>query len=270
MSKAERLNERVSELLAAAVQRVLEAVRDTVREYEEKSAHTQRENERLRRRVHELQERLDRDTAVSHITAQLTVSSPPNSSVQKKPPCCRPEDMMPSRDKPCFKEEPPNEGQSALFPAEIKTETEQSDYPGAEEPVLEPVLQNNFFPCAHLQSQAHQNEADFPAVVPVPQQCNNADTLDTFVEHFPFEEDSWRQQTRDERHFCLLSGNVSKLERLNCRVMKLLTAAVQEVLEAVKETVSEYQEKTSRTQRENERLRLKLQDALKSLEKERE
>lgn len=63
MSKAERLNERVSELLAAAVQRVLEAVRDTVREYEEKSARTQMENERLRRRVHELQEQLDRDTA---------------------------------------------------------------------------------------------------------------------------------------------------------------------------------------------------------------
>ncbi|MCI4383943.1 hypothetical protein PGIGA_G00032420 [Pangasianodon gigas] len=66
------------------------------------------------------------------------------------------------------------------------------------------------------------------------------------------------------------SSNVSKLERLNCRVVKLLTAAVQEVLEAVRETVSEYQEKTARTQRENERLRLKLQDALKKLEKERE
>ncbi|KAF4084641.1 hypothetical protein AMELA_G00108310 [Ameiurus melas] len=48
------------------------------------------------------------------------------------------------------------------------------------------------------------------------------------------------------------SSNVSKLERLNCRVVKLLTAAVQEVLEAVRETVSEYQEKTARTQRENE------------------
>ncbi|KAI5618069.1 zinc finger and SCAN domain-containing protein 2 [Silurus asotus] len=66
------------------------------------------------------------------------------------------------------------------------------------------------------------------------------------------------------------SGNVSKLERLNCRVVKLLTAAVQEVLEAVRETVSEYQEKAARTQRENERLRLKLQETLKKLEKERE
>lgn len=143
---------------------------------------------------------------VSHITAQLTVSSPPASLVQKKPSCCRPEDMIPSRDKPCFKEEPPNEGQSALFPAEIKTETEQADYPGAEEPVLEPVLQNTFLPCAHLQSQAPQNETDFPPVVPVLSQCNNADNLDTFVEHFPFDEDGWRQQSRDERHFCLLCG----------------------------------------------------------------
>lgn len=66
MSKAERLNERVSELLTAAVQRVLEAVRDTVQEYEEKSAKTQRENERLRRRVQELQDQLDRDSAGTH------------------------------------------------------------------------------------------------------------------------------------------------------------------------------------------------------------
>ncbi|XP_007239373.2 zinc finger protein with KRAB and SCAN domains 5 [Astyanax mexicanus] len=64
--------------------------------------------------------------------------------------------------------------------------------------------------------------------------------------------------------------NVSKLERLNTRVSKLLTVAVHEVLEVVRETVSEYQEKTARTQRENERLRLKLRDALEQLEKERE
>ncbi|GAA6092055.1 zinc finger protein with KRAB and SCAN domains 3-like [Tachysurus ichikawai] len=53
---------------------------------------------------------------------------------------------------------------------------------------------------------------------------------------------------------------MSKVERLNARVSRLLTAAVQEVLEAVRETVSEYQEKTARTQRENERLRRKLQE----------
>ncbi|XP_007235941.2 zinc finger protein 112 [Astyanax mexicanus] len=53
---------------------------------------------------------------------------------------------------------------------------------------------------------------------------------------------------------------MSKVERLNARVAKLLTVAVQEVLEAVRETVSEYQEKTARTQRENERLRKKLHE----------
>lgn len=53
---------------------------------------------------------------------------------------------------------------------------------------------------------------------------------------------------------------MSKLERLNARVAKLLTGAVHEVLEVVKETVSEYQEKTARTQRENESLRRKLQE----------
>ncbi|KAK3528958.1 hypothetical protein QTP70_014134 [Hemibagrus guttatus] len=53
---------------------------------------------------------------------------------------------------------------------------------------------------------------------------------------------------------------MSKVERLNARVSKLLAVAVQEVLEAVRETVSEYQEKTARTQRENERLRRKLQE----------
>lgn len=53
---------------------------------------------------------------------------------------------------------------------------------------------------------------------------------------------------------------MSKLERLNVRVAKLLSEAVQEVLEVVKETVSEYQAKTVRTQRENERLRRRLQE----------
>lgn len=51
---------------------------------------------------------------------------------------------------------------------------------------------------------------------------------------------------------------------------KLLTAAVGEVLDLVRETVSEYHEKTSRTQQENERLRQRLRDALGSLESERE
>ncbi|KAM8837866.1 uncharacterized protein AB9W97_002847 [Spinachia spinachia] len=57
-----------------------------------------------------------------------------------------------------------------------------------------------------------------------------------------------------------LACRMSKLERLNARVAKLLTEAVHEVLGVVKETVSEYQEKTARTQRENESLKRKLQE----------
>ncbi|KAL2078728.1 hypothetical protein ACEWY4_026413 [Coilia grayii] len=56
----------------------------------------------------------------------------------------------------------------------------------------------------------------------------------------------------------------TKIDRLNERVSRLLTAAVNEVLELVRDTVSEYQEKTSRTQRENERLRKRLRNSLKS------
>ncbi|XP_023126287.2 zinc finger protein 16-like [Amphiprion ocellaris] len=61
---------------------------------------------------------------------------------------------------------------------------------------------------------------------------------------------------------------MSKLERLNARVAKLLTEAVQEVLEVVKETVSEYQAKTARTQRENESLRRRLQELQDRIPKE--
>ncbi|XP_056286569.1 zinc finger protein 16-like [Pseudoliparis swirei] len=53
---------------------------------------------------------------------------------------------------------------------------------------------------------------------------------------------------------------MSKIERLNARVEKLLSKALQEVLEVVKETVSEYQEKTTRTQRENQSLKRRVQE----------
>ncbi|MFT7819313.1 zinc finger and BTB domain-containing protein 14-like isoform X1, partial [Arapaima gigas] len=49
-------------------------------------------------------------------------------------------------------------------------------------------------------------------------------------------------------HLRIESRRMSKIERLNARVAKLLAVAVHEVLEVVKETVSEYQEKTARTQ----------------------
>ncbi|XP_071318115.1 uncharacterized protein [Trachinotus anak] len=61
---------------------------------------------------------------------------------------------------------------------------------------------------------------------------------------------------------------MSKLERLNARVAKLLTEAVQEVLEVVKETVSEYQQKTVRTQRENESLKRRVQELQDKITKE--
>ncbi|XP_051967953.1 zinc finger protein 510-like [Xyrauchen texanus] len=63
---------------------------------------------------------------------------------------------------------------------------------------------------------------------------------------------------------------MSKLEHLNAKVAKLLTVAVHEVLEIVKETFTQHQEKTARTQRENERLREKLREALDKLAKERD
>ncbi|XP_038847504.1 zinc finger protein 2-like isoform X1 [Salvelinus namaycush] len=61
---------------------------------------------------------------------------------------------------------------------------------------------------------------------------------------------------------------MSKIERLNARVAKLLTVAVHEVLEVVKETVSEYQEKTARTQRENLSLRRRLQELQEKMKRE--
>lgn len=61
---------------------------------------------------------------------------------------------------------------------------------------------------------------------------------------------------------------MSKIERLNDRLAKLLTQAVQEVLELVKETVSEYQQKTVRTQRENASLKRKLQELQSTISKE--
>ncbi|CAK6970990.1 zinc finger protein 596-like [Scomber scombrus] len=59
---------------------------------------------------------------------------------------------------------------------------------------------------------------------------------------------------------------MSKIDRLNARVGKLLFKAVQEVLEVVKETVSEYQEKTARTQRENQSLKRRLLELQEKLQ----
>lgn len=70
------------------------------------------------------------------------------------------------------------------------------------------------------------------------------------------------------QRFTVLSLKMSKIERLNARVSRLLTTAVHEVLEVVKDTVSEYQEKTARTQRENERLQRRLQELQQKFDRE--
>ncbi|KAF3704440.1 Zinc finger protein 41 -like protein [Channa argus] len=59
MTKIERLNTRVEKLLSKAVQEVLEVVKDTVLEYQEKAARTQRENQSLKRRLQELQDKIN-------------------------------------------------------------------------------------------------------------------------------------------------------------------------------------------------------------------
>ncbi|XP_028287843.1 zinc finger protein 239-like [Parambassis ranga] len=59
MSKVDRLNARVEKLLSKAVLEVLDVVRETVSEYQEKIARTQRENQSLKRRLQELQEKMN-------------------------------------------------------------------------------------------------------------------------------------------------------------------------------------------------------------------
>ncbi|KAM3592015.1 uncharacterized protein V6R79_011559 [Siganus canaliculatus] len=65
MTKLERLNARVAQLLTEAVHEVLQLVKETVTEYQEKTARTQRENISLKRKLHELQDKITREnTAV--------------------------------------------------------------------------------------------------------------------------------------------------------------------------------------------------------------
>ncbi|KAF7645322.1 hypothetical protein LDENG_00206650 [Lucifuga dentata] len=73
MSKLERLNARVAKLLTVAVQEVLEVVKDTVSEYQEKAARTQRENESLKRRLQELQDKITREAASASQSATASL-----------------------------------------------------------------------------------------------------------------------------------------------------------------------------------------------------
>lgn len=59
MSKVDHLNVRVEKLLSRAVQEVLEVVRETVLEYQERNSRTWRENQSLKRRLQELQENIN-------------------------------------------------------------------------------------------------------------------------------------------------------------------------------------------------------------------
>lgn len=59
MAKIERLNVRVEKLLSKVVQEVLDVVKETVCEYQEKTARTQRENQSLKRKLQELQDRIN-------------------------------------------------------------------------------------------------------------------------------------------------------------------------------------------------------------------
>lgn len=77
MSKVERLNARVAKLLTAAVNEVLEVVKETVSEYQDKTARTQRENESLKRRIHELQDMVQRqEPGVTTLTVTTDKKTP--------------------------------------------------------------------------------------------------------------------------------------------------------------------------------------------------
>ncbi|KAF7659522.1 hypothetical protein LDENG_00296160 [Lucifuga dentata] len=89
MSKIERLNARVAKLLSKAVQEVLEVVRETVWEYQEKTARTQRENQSLKRRLQELQDKINAESnrIVPHISPashQAEVELEPTEQKQKE------------------------------------------------------------------------------------------------------------------------------------------------------------------------------------------
>ncbi|KAG9350032.1 hypothetical protein JZ751_026385 [Albula glossodonta] len=86
MSKLERLNARVAKLLTVAVHEVLDVVRETVSEYQEKTARTQRENESLRRRLQELQDKLKRANTGTCLTEQQHPEQETSSSLRQQDP----------------------------------------------------------------------------------------------------------------------------------------------------------------------------------------
>ncbi|KAG7492195.1 hypothetical protein MATL_G00011910 [Megalops atlanticus] len=216
MSKIERLNARVSKLLTVAVQEVLEVVRETVSEYQEKTARTQRENERLRRRLQELQDKVTRVN-----TAEQSAAFPVSGVKALKQQ---------------------QEWSSSLQQDTELTLTEEKRELTEEQRTREREEDRSGLELDHLA----ESEID----------CDIARCFIHSLRQVNVPLETYGVVERKPKG----SSRMSKIERLNARVSKLLTVAVQEVLEVVRETVSEYQEKTARTQRENERLRRRLQE----------
>uniref|UniRef100_A0A4W4HHN9 C2H2-type domain-containing protein n=1 Tax=Electrophorus electricus TaxID=8005 RepID=A0A4W4HHN9_ELEEL len=228
MSKVERLSDRVTKLLTVAVHEVLEVVRETVSEYQEKTAQTQRENERLRRRVQELQDQLDKDSTSILFSLCLIIQSKSKlgqiiaflrpltfeqiftfalcsaylfsmshcfvqitaSSEQEGPSVFSQQLNAVVEDNLALKQEPPADVHETPCPSYIKTEMERSEYPVVDEA----VLQTDFFSCADSNFQITRSEVRPELVAagpefPVTPPCVNAEALNAF-----------------ERHGCLLCG----------------------------------------------------------------
>ncbi|KAJ7984449.1 hypothetical protein DPEC_G00354950 [Dallia pectoralis] len=220
MSKIERLNACVAKLLTVAVNEVLEVVKETVSEYQEKTDRTQRENVSLRRRLQELQDKMKRENTGpgQTVAVQLEIQNCKQEfSLVEDPELFSPEEeiteILSSETHDGLADERPFGSHPFAFPP-----------PGI------------VFTLLHLKRGGHGH---FLAQLSYD---NERDTLCNF--------------TSCRGRCCALS--FSPLVFHNSYYLTLL--AVHEVLEVVKETVSEYQEKTARTQRENESLRRRLQE----------
>ncbi|KAK2820362.1 hypothetical protein Q5P01_023321 [Channa striata] len=373
MTKIERLNTRVGKLLSKAVQEVLEVVKETVLEYQEKAARTQRENQSLKRRLQELQDRsnsqsneivttgtaqdrpeqkeeLEQDSGLFLSDSEATLTCPPDSfeDTDCEAPisslsssCLSPNSMVGRLDRisgniiitmqsvRCVVVGDTDIGKTYLlltyirkmFPKEYKpcmydvystqvsvdnhtVSLELRDTCGMKDyEQLRPLIYNGAnvfiicFSVADPTSFANVKSIWLPEIkhycpdLPILLVGTKTDlrhdqqVLEKLKKHneFPVTQQQGITMAKEIKAVKYLecaaitqdgldvlfdeaplssppTSRMSKLERLNARVTKLLTEAVHEVLEMVKETVSEYQEKTARTMRENESLKRRLQE----------